>query len=310
MSSYAGTVARTCYAEPVTFPATYAAPPGALCSFRSSRAAGHTPTVCRPASLAARHPQSPPRAASGDPPKPPATGGSCARVRPRCRVQLGSRGARRAKEEIVHPASLVDPSTPSAPLSLYAVRSRSPHSASFTNSPLSARYGWRLLPPRRASAAFALRSPIASFRFSCLFVFFVVKPSFRIGELHANSAQALQEHSESPADPNGSCFSGRRLPSNHQPPGPVFLRGPYGLPCGAMEPSAEGALQFRRIRFAKFGHLLHRSLRSLSLPCGGGPARYRAQNPSERSKSHNAHYAFAMHISLSAPGSLKQKPFC
>ncbi len=51
--------------------------------------------------------------------------------------QRGMYAALRAKEEIVHPASLVDPSTPSAPLSLYAVRSRSPHSASFTNSPLS-----------------------------------------------------------------------------------------------------------------------------------------------------------------------------
>ena len=74
-------------------------------------------------------------------PQAPRNGGMYARVRPRCRVQLGSRGALRAKEEIVHPASFVDPSTPSGSLSLYAVRSRSPHSASFTNSPLSARVG-------------------------------------------------------------------------------------------------------------------------------------------------------------------------
>ncbi|VGO17576.1 hypothetical protein PDESU_06174 [Pontiella desulfatans] len=56
------------------FQLTYAAPPGALCSFRSSRATGHAPTVCRPASLPARHPQSSPRAASCYPPSPPLRG--------------------------------------------------------------------------------------------------------------------------------------------------------------------------------------------------------------------------------------------
>ena len=125
----------------------------------------------------------------------------------------------------------------------------------------------------RASASFAFRPPIASFRFSCLFVFFVVKPSFRIVELHANPAQALQLHSGSPADPNGSRRSGRGLPPRLQPLGPVFLRGPTAYPAGLWMPSAEGALQFRRIRLTKFGHLLHRSRCSLSLTCGGGPAR-------------------------------------
>ena len=43
-------------------------------------------------------------------------------------------------------------------------------------------------------------------------------PARPYGELHANSAQALLLLRK-PADPDGSCFSGRRLPPQHQPPG-------------------------------------------------------------------------------------------
>lgn len=218
--------------------------------------------------------------------------------------QRGMCAALRAKEEIVHPASIVDPSTPSgqlrSTLSVPGLLIQLPSQILLRQ----ARYGWRLLPPHRASASFALRPPIASFRFSCLFVFFVVKPPFRIGELHANPAQALY-------------YSGRPLiRKGHalvvaSPSRADSLRGPYGLPCGAMEPSAEGALQFRRIRFAKFGHLLH-SVAPLPLIV----LRRRTRSLIGCRILRNAqsrimpHYAFAPHISLSAPGSLKQKRFC
>ena len=43
-------------------------------------------------------------------------------------------------------------------------------------------------------------------------------PAKPFGELHANPAQALLLLRK-PADPDGSWFSARRLPPNHQPPG-------------------------------------------------------------------------------------------
>jgi len=67
--------------------------------------------------------------------------------------------ALRAKEEIVHPASFVDPSTPSEPLrftlSVPGLLIQLPSQILLCQ----ARYGWRLLPPRRASASIAFRSP-------------------------------------------------------------------------------------------------------------------------------------------------------
>ena len=185
-------------------------------------------------------------------PKPPAAGGCTPRLEPKKKLFIQ-----------LHSASLPLPAHRYRfTLSVPGLLNQLPSQILLCQ----ARCGWRLLPPRRASAAFALRSPASLGRGADVSVAMLWKhhrlilpacPVKPYGELHANSAQALQEHSGSPAVPNGSCFSGRRLPSNHQPPGPVFLRGPYGLPCGAMEPSAEGALQFRRIRFAKFGNLLH-----------------------------------------------------
>ena len=195
MSTYAGNATRPCYAEPVTFPATYAAAPGVVCSLTSvpvpfvPHFTGRKFTLKRHLALLRVTPQAP---RSG-----------------------GMSSALRDKEEIVHPASFV------------------PHSASFTNSPLSARVGGGL-PPQRASAAFAFRSPASLGGGADVSVALLWKqhrlilpacPAMPYGELHANPAQALQEHSGSPADPNGSCFSGRRLPPQHQPPGPVFLRG-------------------------------------------------------------------------------------
>ena len=104
----------------VTFPATYAAAPGVVCSLTSvpvpfvPHFTGRKFTLKRHLALL--------------------------RVTPQAPRDGGMSSALRAKEEIVHPASFV------------------PHSASFTNSPLSARVGGGL-PPHRASAAVALRSP-------------------------------------------------------------------------------------------------------------------------------------------------------
>ncbi len=75
------------------------------------------------------------------------------------------------------------------------------------------------------SAAFALRSP-ASQCYASL-------PSQALrGAPHKFGSSAVKSISESPANPNGSWFSGRKLPSNHQPPGPFFLREPTAYPAG------------------------------------------------------------------------------
>lgn len=71
------------------------------------------------------------------------------RVTPQAPRNGGMCSAPRAKEEIVHPASFGQPSAASAQLRSTLSAPGFPHSASFTNSPLSARCGWRLLPPRQ-----------------------------------------------------------------------------------------------------------------------------------------------------------------
>ncbi|VGO16470.1 hypothetical protein PDESU_05061 [Pontiella desulfatans] len=243
------------------------------------------------------------------PPKPPATGGMCS--------------ALRAKEEIVHPASLVDPSTPSAakwrdgfhPVlgSVVivgdlcsregAVRFRSPQSASFTNSPLSALYRCRLLPPRRTSAAFAFHSPGSQgYRQPA-------QPS-PSGEFHANSAQALQLHSGSPADPNGSRRSGRTLPSRLQPPGPFFLRGPTAYPAGlgafGRTPSAVSPLRLSKIcRAAPVGHVAPSHCPAAADPLAFG-RRILRTTQSRITAVMRSRCTFR----FLAPGSLKQNPFC
>jgi len=87
--------------------------------------------------------------------------------------------------------------------------------------------------------------------------------------------------------------------ANLQPFGPDFLRGPTACPAGLWSlrphPGGSFAATLQQNLPGRSGRLLC----NLSLSCGGGPARCRARNPAERSKSHNRGYAFAVHISLS-----------
>ena len=145
-----------------------------------------------------------------------------ARVRPRCRVQLGSRGAPRAKEEIVHPASFVDPSTPSAQLrstlSVPGLLIQLPSQILLCQRGVGGGYyrHGALQPPLRSAHRPALAGALMfpSLRLSTS----SPDPASLPGKLHANSAQALLLLRK-PADPDGSWFSGRGLPPNHQPPG-------------------------------------------------------------------------------------------
>ena len=161
------------------------------------------------------------------PPKPPATGGCTPRLEPKKKLFIQLHSSTRPLPAVRYRSTLSVPGLLIQPPSQILL--------------CQARYGWRLLPPRRASAAFALRSPASLGRGADVSVALLWKqhrlilpacPAKPYGELHANPAQALQERSGSPADPNGSRRSGRRLPSRLQPPGPVFLRGPTAYPAG------------------------------------------------------------------------------
>ena len=168
------------------------------------------------------------------PPKPPEAGGCTPRLEPKKKLFIQLQSA-----ILPHPA----PSYAVRCL-LQAVLIQLPSQILLCQ----ARYGWRLLPPQRASAAFALRSPGKQG--------YASRPAKPYGELHANPAQALY-------------YSGRPLiredhaSMSHHLPGRAPFGGLVGLPSGGRSlrphPAAVSPL-----RLSKICQVLHRRRGRLS----------------------------------------------